>query len=549
MNENIDPEYNDNFIDKLASTIQNDQQNTIDDCHILGFTPDGAVLLWKKGVLSVIRSKDLTQSMWVLLTGHIYDKDEFAFVKDQILSIANMQGAFTTTNGIGSGIIKNDNAFYIINGNELIKYLPNVHKFIVKDIPIIGSNIVQLTDQKWINKDNLIIFNDDIEAKQVLYEAFMQTYNLVTKWTFENDEYSKHLSAFILLAPFSTLMKWKPIVYIIGRRGVGKTTFLDMLESLYPNLTVRLDKTTAFAIAQRVGNTAKIPILDEFENDKHILDILNLLKNTTGREGGVITRGTVSTHAKTYYIKQMFWLASIYTPSLLDAAISSRVAFFTIKGKTSQKFFLPSIEEIEELKHKIVSVMMYFWDQIEARATEYRKDKALYQDIQDGRLIDNYSYSSAVIDLAGLEGGIPAFVQNMQFNEDEIIIIDTILSSKIRTLDNLGSIWEGSVAQALTDNISIENYGIKITEKNNKKYLALKTDIITRFLLKDTPFKEVNVGAALSRLSGVLTNQAIWMDKRTAKALFIPYELTGLEEKQTTIKNNNKEEEEEKEEE
>jgi len=81
--------------------------------------------------------------------------------------------------------------------------------------------------------------------------------------------------------------------------------------------------------------------------------------------------------------------------------------------------------------------------------------------------------------------------------------------------------------------------------RNNKKYLALKTDIITRFLLKDTPFKEVNVGAALSRLSGVLTNQSIWMDKRTVKALFIPYELTGLEETQQTSKHNKEEDKEE----
>ncbi len=512
----------DDFFERLSNRDTVTKPD-LDNVYILGYTPEGFIIIWKNGVISSIKDKDLSAARWLLLTGANYSKEEFPTVKMKILSIAYSHGVLYANNSIGNGIYYENDRFYLLNGDEIISYSPFAKtKFFVQTLPLLSSKIVNLHGKKWIQCDQLSQINDLSDAKIDLHKAFEDTYALVSKWNFSVPEMGKYLTAFMMLAPFSTVMKWRPVVYIIGRRGVGKTTFLDVFENLWENLAVRLDKATAYSIAQTVGNTAKIPILDEFENDRHITDMLNLLKNTTGEAGGTILRGTNGATAQKYHIKQMFWLASIYLPPSLDAAISSRMAFFQMT-KSRNPFVFPNIDDLKKLRHLIISSIVPLWEEIEKRATDYRNNKNHYK-VQDGRLIDNYSYAAALIDVAGFEGGIPEFLNGITFGEDEESIIDAILDSKIKYLD-----FEGSIAEALTKDNDLQTFGIRKTTHQGKEYLALKPDVIVRLLLKDTKYKDMDISAPLERIEGSLKQQVVRMNGRNVRTILIPYEKLNFE--------------------
>ncbi len=510
----------DNFADFLEKNGSLTVPPDIDNTYILGYTPDGNVITWTRGVMSMTKDKDLTPVRWHLLTGKKYHKEDFDNAKGEAISLAHTRGVLYPDNEMGIGIWHENNTIYLINGDQILLW--NGKKFVNQMFPIINSKIINLSNIHWLDNDKLLSISSLSDAKIDLHQAFQQLFEIVKQWNFLDQNMVKYITAFIMLAPFSTLMKWKPIIYLLGKRGVGKTTFLDLLQTLWGPLAVRLDKTTAYAIGQTVGNTAKIPILDEFENDKHITDILTLLKNTTSEEGGTITRGTIGRNALKYRIKQMFWLASIYAP-VADAAVFSRLAIFEMQQYTSTTLYFPTVDELSQLRHLIISSVMPLWEEIELAASQYRKDKNLY-DVQDGRLVDNYAYAAALVDIAGFEGGMPSYISGITFNEDEQTILDTILESKIKFLD-----FEGTISEALEHENNLETFGLKKIIHERKDFLAIKSDVVVRHLLKDTRYKDTDITAVLERVQGALKSVVIKMNGRSVRCILVPWKTLGFD--------------------
>ncbi len=512
--------FDDDFADFLERNGYVKRIPDLDNTYILGYTPDGYVIAWTEGVLAMIKDKELSSTRWHLLTGKRYLKTDFEEIKSKIVASAHAHGVLYPDDEMGIGIWKENDTIYVINGDQILLW--NGTKFVNQTIPIINSKIINFYGIKWLDIDKLPSIASTTDARIDIHQAFDQLYKIVQQWNFLSSEMAKYLTAFIILAPFSSLMTWKPIIYLLGKRGVGKTTFLDLLQRLWGPLAARLDKSTAYAIGQTVGNTAKIPILDEFENDRHIIEILNLLKNTTGEEGGTITRGTIGKNAMKYRIKQMFWLASIYAP-VADAAIFSRLSIFEMQKYTNPTLNFPTIDEVSQLRHLIISSVMALWNEIEKTAVQYRKDKNLYN-TQEGRLVDNYSYAAAIVDIAGFEGGMPTYIGKLTFNEDEESILDAILESKIKYLD-----FEGTIAEALTRESNLETFGLKTIEHEKKKFLAIKPDVVVRQLLKDTKYKETDITVVLERVRGALKSVVIKMNGRSTRCVLISWDVLGFE--------------------
>lgn len=513
-------ERDDDFGERLVESNEVIRGDDIDGVYILGYTPDGYIIIWKDGVTSTMKDSELTRKRWALLTGKAYNPKDFYDVCDRILLIAHTKGVIYTSSAINMGCWNIKGTTYINNGDQLFRYADQNLKFLPQTLPIIGDKIVALDKPRWIDFTQIDEVTNIEDAKNNLHNAIEQLQGILSQWRFTTPEMGKYLSSFIALAPFATLMTWKPLIYLLGRRGVGKTTLLDVIQLLWGNIAIRLDKATAYSIAQSVGNTGKIPILDEFENDRHLADILNMLKNTNA--GGTVTRGTTSKTALTFQISQMFWIASIYTPNTIDAAISSRMAFFNLEKSTTKELNIPTSEEFGKLQRLIVSSVIPLWDEISKGSSQYRKQKYLYQ-VQDGRLIDNYAYAAALLDVANEEGGMPDYLSETTFEEDEEAILDTILSSKIKYLD-----FEGTIAEALTAGESLETFGIKKVTHGGQLYLAVKVSSVSRLLLKDSKYKDIDITASLSRVEGALKNKPIWMNQRSAKAILIPWDELGF---------------------
>jgi AAA15 family ATPase/GTPase len=486
-----------NNSEKMKNIPVKEETNTdIENIKILGQTLTGAIILLVSGEVIEIKLQELTRDRWIALTGKIPKK--WNDIKTHIILKAYEQG-FIKSETIGQGIWNG----YIVNGKQIIRWNGEVI-----NEPKIDGKIVELNENSWVNFEG---------AKSDLPDAFQRLYDIVKQWNWVYPEMAKYITAFMMLSPFQKLMKWRPIVYITGRRGAGKTTFLDALADLWGGLIKRLDKATAYSIAQSVGNTGKIAILDEFENDKHIDDILNMMKNASGEHGGTITRGTTARNAKQYKLHHLFWLASIYVGGK-DAAILSRMAKFEMLPPKEKTLSLPTQIEWQELRRDIVRSMIDKWNEIEKVANEYRKTKGNYN-VQDGRLIDNYAYAAAVVDLAGFEGGIPEYLSMQNFQEDEENILEAILTSKIRYINDFGQ-TEATISEALKEDAkAVEDNGVKLI---NGKELAINVPIVQRYLLRDTIYRNLNIKEPLLRIAGA-EMRAVRFGELVMKCVVIPF--------------------------
>jgi len=480
---------------------------------VLGYTSEMKVILWKDGKLIQIPADRLRPNVLMLLVGNLKDK-QYKNVKNAILSKAYEKGIVDVNKAYKSGIWKVEDGFLIISGQDILHVIGS--KITRIQEPIWSRKILNLGDEPWINPEKL----EDCLQTVRIEDTFEKLKNLISQWAFADGEVIPYLTAFVMLSPFQHAMQWRPWVYITGKRGTGKTTFFQEVLGILRGLVIRMDKTTAHALAQEIGCTGRIPVLDEFEKYRKLEEILELAK--LANAGGNYTRGTTGEKMKKWSLHHMFWFGSIY-PAGNDAAQRSRTVFFELlpHGDNKPKFL--SLAEKEELKHEIIASMLKKWSEIEQKASEYWEKKNEYK-VKDGRVIDNIAYAAALVDIATGEGGIPEFAKQIDFEEDEERILRTILMS---FPPSHFSVDRGiTVIEYLeSGNNDIAKLGVKkFKRRNGKTFLAIDPERVKEELLKER-WQDLDITAPLLRLAESRRKEPVNMGKNaTVRAVLIPWE-------------------------
>ena len=473
---------------------------------VLGYTLKNEIIFWYKGNIFTMKTRDLTRENLMLFFKSL-DRKSYQIIKESILRQAAEKDFVDTENTLKMGIWKTERGFLIISGKDVLHIegdrIQRIHE------PVWNGKIITL-GEKWLDPDYL---EHELKTADIT-RTYTELRELIAQWNFADREMLNHITAFVMLAPFQQAMKWRPWIYLTGRRGTGKTTFLDEILGIYDVLTVRMDKTTAHALAQTVGNTGKIPVLDEFEQYKRMEEILEVAKLSS--KGGYYTRGTTGDKAKKWHFHHIFWFASIYVAGT-DAAQKSRMIVFELLPHTEKNPSLPTSSEKELLLHSIVASVIKNWEKIEEKAEEYRRRKRDYK-VKDGRIVDNFAYSAALIDVAIGEGEIPEFAETVDFAEDEEEILRTILNTVVN---------DRTVYDWLTyGNEAAEKFGVKkITKKDGSVHLVIEPKRVRRYLLKDTMWKDLNIAEPLLRLAPSRQKEATWIYGKTQRAILIPWEV------------------------
>lgn len=474
---------------------------------VLGFTLDKKIYVWYKGNLINFNTNRLTRDELTLFLGNI-SKETYYEIKETILLAAHEKGLIDTENTIKKGIFKFDDGFLINTGKNAL--LIQDGKITILNEPVFKGKIITFDKKEFLDTQKFMEYYKTTD----ITEIFSILHSLIAQWNFEDGEMPQYLTAFVMLAPFQHAMKWRPWIYLTGRRGTGKTTFFDEVLGIFENLTVRLDKSTAHAIVQEIGNTGKIAVFDEFENYKKLDEILEIAKLSNA--GGAYTRGTTSEKMKKWNLHHMLWFGSIY-PAGKDAAQRSRTVFFELlPHETKSPTFLTRIEK-EELKHRIIASVIKHWNEIEAKAFEYQKNKTEY-DVQDGRIIDNFMYAAALVDIATGEGGIPEFAQQIRFEEDEEKLLTTILTTVIENKQIYTHLINGNSE-------TCEKYGLKKIYSHEEEYLAIYPKQVKRYLLKDTYWADLDISKPLLRLSAYKQKQTVKLNGKSQRAIIIPWNI------------------------
>ncbi|HPJ13073.1 MAG TPA: hypothetical protein PLV00_06790 [Caldisericia bacterium] len=511
---------------KSREYIAENIRKTMDKVEIIGHNINHDILYRKNGNILAMPITKLNIDTIHIMTG---DRPEGEFeletIKKKLITACTEQGLVFEDKVMKEGIWWKNGEFLLISkGNALL--LSKKGQFTEYKKPIYQNNIVDLkSSSNWYDKDHMIAVYEDIK----LSDVFDSIYLICDQFNWKHEESAEYMTALLMLSPFQNASDWNPFVYLSGASGTGKSTFLqDFFSNLYPGLLNHLGKSTAHAIAQEIGNTGRIPLLDEFEKNKHIPEILELAK--IANRGGHKTSGTPGINSLRYRLKHIFWFASIYV-SLQDEAQKNRSFIFELdRVIKTEEFSLPSQKELKRIGTESIAAVLKYWNKIEARSQTI---KNRYPEL-DARMKDTLKYSIAVLELVEEERTgkevvkePPVFAYVSPEREEEKIL-DDIMASDIWV--HTDSTTKTTVFDALMNytvsKYSLNDVGLAKIKVDGKFYLAIHPPVVTRKLLNDLrEYEYNNIAEPLGRFEGAQKSHPSKIGKKTQKCTTLPWEI------------------------
>lgn len=519
---------------KETAKLQQEQQSALSEMEIKGHTAELDIVVYFRGKVIPLSMRNFTGKTLKLLTGISFG-DSAAGAIDAIIGQARDAGMIDLSEKIARGIHRGDDEdVFIVNGDTITRVVDGKLESSKKIIE--SGKIIEHERTEWLNAES---FREGFE-KTTLKNAYDEIRAMVSLFKWKEKWHADYLTAFLMLAPFQSLMNWRPWLYILGARNTGKTTFFDeIIRGLYPELTARLDKTTAYACAQTLSGTGKIPILDEFEKYRHLNDVMEALKISS--RGGYFTRGTTGERARHFRLNHMPFLGSVYRAGN-DAAQSSRmIVFELIPHNGAGLSSLPSPNERERIGARSIGAMYREWYAIEELARKYSQSpKEHFGEDVDTRQADNFAYARAILSIVfGQANDDFGFVLLPKQASEEIVddgmeILYTILSSMITVEErtNYDNITHRkmSIADAIAANrfVEIQRYGIAVVTHEGTKCYAIHAATTQRQLLQNSDFVGLKISEPLSRITGA-TRAKAKINRMTRDCVLVPFDTIPIE--------------------
>ena len=361
------------------------------------------------------------------------------------------------------------------------------------------------------------------------------------------------LAGWCLLAPFGGAIRWRPHVWITGRKGSGKSWILENIIYLLVanNYGVKgYGTSTPAGIRQKLGNSALASTMDEMEADnpkyaEYIDQNLKMFRegsSGTGR-GAATLHGTSDGEGREWLVQSMALFASIGA-GIKHGADRSRFTLLTIGGGDKSEDISEQQRKFKELERQ-TEIFTGEWVQAfhartyvcfeEVRkciqvmgdqATEIlnnRRDADQVGTLLAGAWMIEHERSATAAEakqfLENLDIGY--ICQDIESKTDEELCLDEIMSSRIEitrddrpTRTTMGaclSSWykaETTDAQYDPDMVNknksikreLEQYGIKpVNRKDNHVLQIAIGHPALKKILKDTPWRET-YDVMLSRL-------------------------------------------------
>lgn len=148
---------------------------------------------------------------------------------------------------------------------------------------------------------------------------------------FNSDAMAASALGWALISPFGGLLKWRPHIWLTGRKGAGKTFVVENLIKplVGPFAYHGSGKDTEAGIRRSLRTDARPVILDEMEprtkkEQEKIESKVELARNASSDTSGYITQAGKEGGVDKYSIRSCFAFASVQVPSM-GAAIDSRM--------------------------------------------------------------------------------------------------------------------------------------------------------------------------------------------------------------------------------
>jgi putative DNA primase/helicase len=338
------------------------------------------------------------------------------------------------------------------------------------------------------------------------------------------------LAGWLVCAQINGVMPWRPHIWLTGRRGSGKSWIMsNIMMPLMGNNVLQVQSTTTEAgIRQTLQGDAFSVLFDEIEGTdttarNRIQRVLELARQSSSENGGVIAKGTQGGSAMAFTIRSCFCFSSILS-GVVQASDKSRVTEIEIDAKK-----YGSNEKFAALKDMVKDTISsdyangFYWRCVKNAETIRHNTKSFSEACGDffgdkragdqfGALLAgalsltanqkiDYNYAMTWLRATESQGVWKQHNEDVDCESDEQKCLDSIMQAQIIHLGRIDRVWQ--LIEECKEGLDVNSqkntllsYGIKI--ENDLLYIANSCENLKR-ALKDTPFSE-NWGKTLKRL-------------------------------------------------
>lgn len=154
---------------------------------------------------------------------------------------------------------------------------------------------------------------------EVKPKEFEEFYSLLKTWAWRRPDIDPMLLlGWIAAASVGGALKWRPLMWLSGDRGTGKSTLQEVINYVFDKSILSVSDPTPAAIFQKIGFSSLPVALDEMEpeaDSKRVQAIIKLARQACS--GGVILRGSAEGNASEFKARNCYLFSSILVPALL----------------------------------------------------------------------------------------------------------------------------------------------------------------------------------------------------------------------------------------
>lgn len=410
--------------------------------------------------------------------------------------------------------------------------------FALTNSPCIDGRLIDHTGaDRWFDFDELLDLYAKSESPEWCREQYNESVSLFSRWNNWAHEDTPHLLAAMTICSWlQTVWEWRPIVAISGATNTGKSMLLEKtLPYVFGNLALSMAKPSEAGLRQNVGHTAKVPLIDEFENDKHRESVLELMR--TASRGSKISRGTANQRGTQFGLKHIVWCGAIELGLKREADRNRMILLELNRVEAGPRMELPSSNYLLHLGMRLLAVSLRYWR--ECRGMSRELCRMPYEGV-DSRAVECYGLPFAMIAAIHGEGidnarermmatfELREMVSSASAESDEEDLLLAILGSLV----DCGGGKRMTVSELLTadknftyatipierDEI-LQRNGIRVIERS----LFLWQKSLCGTVLKSTPYASQSINQILKRVNGAQVHSCRMLGC-VAKGVLIPLE-------------------------
>lgn len=182
------------------------------------------------------------------------------------------------------------------------------------------------------------------------------------------------LLGWICSAMFGGALNWRPMVWLTGDAGTGKSTLQEIIGDIFgPNSLLQPAGATEAAIRQYTGQSTIPVAIDELEADagsSHAKNVIKLARLASS--GGKVIRGGQDHKASEFFVKNSYLFSSILVPDMLDQDISRIAVLDLLALKKGSKAPKPSPKKWGRVGRALRRMVLDNWDRLHDTLEAYR---------------------------------------------------------------------------------------------------------------------------------------------------------------------------------